>query len=194
MREDKQRGPSWVRRAVPRLCVEPFVGSESHVVVAESELRGAEIVAALPTFQDVYVTHRLGMARLAYVIVGSKEAAEDLTQEAFARLHQHWDEVEKPVAFVRTVLTNLCRTDVRRQRRERDWRAALSPVTSRDAEVDETIALIHRLPFRQRAVVVLRYYADLPQTEIADILGCRLGTVKSAHHRALARLRKELSP
>jgi RNA polymerase sigma factor (sigma-70 family) len=49
------------------------------------------------------------------------------------------------------------------------------------------------LPFRQRAVIALRYYADLPEAEIAEILGCRIGTVKSARHRAIARLREEIS-
>jgi RNA polymerase sigma factor (sigma-70 family) len=60
-------------------------------------------------------------------------------------------------------------------------------------EIDETWAAVSRLPYRQRAVLILRYYADLPESEIADVLGCRVGTVKSAHHRALERLRRELS-
>jgi RNA polymerase sigma factor (sigma-70 family) len=60
-------------------------------------------------------------------------------------------------------------------------------------EVDETWATVCLLPFRQRAVLALRYYEDLPEAEIARILGCRIGTVKSARHRALATLRRKLS-
>jgi RNA polymerase sigma factor (sigma-70 family) len=60
-------------------------------------------------------------------------------------------------------------------------------------ELDETWLAIGRLPFRQRAVLALRYYADLREREIATLLGCRIGTVKSAHARALERLRKDLS-
>jgi RNA polymerase sigma factor (sigma-70 family) len=60
-------------------------------------------------------------------------------------------------------------------------------------DVDETWLAVLRLPFRQRAVLALRYYADLPEGEIAALLGCRIGTVKSARHRALTALRKELS-
>ena len=59
-------------------------------------------------------------------------------------------------------------------------------------ELGETWLAISRLPFRQRAVLALKYYADLPEAEIASLLGCRIGTVKSAGHRALADLRKEL--
>jgi len=175
---------------------EPFGRSPSHVVVPESAYRVEPVtdVPTLSTFEGVYTAYRPGMVRLAYVIVGSLEVAEDLTQEAFARLHERWDEVEQPIAFVRTVVTNLCRTEVRRVRTERERRLSLASVGIGDPEVDETWALICGLPFRQRAVLALRYYADLPEAEIATILDCRIGTVKSAHHRALTRLRKELSP
>ncbi len=63
----------------------------------------------------------------------------------------------------------------------------------REPEIDETWDALNRLPFRQRAVLALAYYADLPEAEIAELLGCRLGTVKSARHRALRALKKELS-
>ncbi|HEX2039468.1 MAG TPA: sigma-70 family RNA polymerase sigma factor [Acidimicrobiales bacterium] len=59
--------------------------------------------------------------------------------------------------------------------------------------MDETWDVLRRLPYRQRAVLVLRYYEDLSEAEIADVLDCRPGTVKSAANRALARLREELS-
>jgi RNA polymerase sigma factor (sigma-70 family) len=62
-----------------------------------------------------------------------------------------------------------------------------------DPEIDETWAAVCRLPFRQRAVLALRFYEDLPEAEIARVLGCRPGTVKSSLHRGLAKLREELS-
>ena len=91
------------------------------------------------------------------------------------------------------VLLNLCRSNLRRTRLERSHvRVGLHRVLA-EPELDETWLVLERLPFRQRAVLALRYYGDLPEIEIAALLGCRLGTVKSARHRALARMRKELS-
>jgi RNA polymerase sigma factor (sigma-70 family) len=143
------------------------------------------------TFDRVFSDLWAPMARLAHVIVGSREAAEEIVQEAFLRLHRRWSVVENPPAFLRTVVTNLCRTEVRRlqMRRHRGFRAIES---LGEPELDETWAVVCKLPIRQRTVLALRYYADLPEAEIAEILQCRLGTVKSAHHRALHKLREEL--
>jgi RNA polymerase sigma-70 factor (sigma-E family) len=144
-----------------------------------------------PTFEQVYAARRTGLHRLAFVITGSDEVAEELVQEAFARLHERWGTVENPAAYVSRVVTNLGRTEARRRRQERD--SLPSPVVIGIPEIDETWAAVSRLPYRQRAVLILRYYADLPEAEIAVVLGCRLGTVKSAHHRAVERLRRELT-
>ena len=152
----------------------------------------ADPAVARPTFDSVFVAQRAGMIRLAYVITGSNEIAEEVTQEAFARLHQRWSTVETPVAYLRTIVTNLCRDEVRRFVLERRVKPDPQPAFD-DPAIDETWAVVCRLPFRQRAVLALRYYEDLPEAEVARVLGCRIGTVKSAHHRALARLREELS-
>ncbi len=146
----------------------------------------------LLAFDSVFVEQRPGMIRLAYVITGSNEIAEEVTQEAFARLHERWSSVDNPVAYLRTIVTNLCRNEVRRFALERRRVPDPMPLVG-DPEIDETWAVVCRLPFRQKAVLALRYYADLPEAEVARILGCRIGTVKSAHHRALSRLREELS-
>jgi RNA polymerase sigma-70 factor (sigma-E family) len=154
----------------------------------------AEVVVAAERlgFEALFGAERSGMVRLAYVITGSSEVAEEVVQEAFVRLHQRWDTIESPIGFLRTVVTNLSRSEVRRfQMQRRKTIPAVVPVG--DPEIDETWAAVCRLPVRQRAVLALRYYADLPETEIARILGCRLGTVKSSHHRAIAKLREELS-
>jgi RNA polymerase sigma factor (sigma-70 family) len=142
--------------------------------------------------EPFYERQRLPAVRLAHVIVGTNAIAEEIAQEAFLRVHERWASIERPEQFLRAVVVNLCRTTVRRADLER--RLALgTDRTMLDApELDETWFAVCRLPFRQRAVLALRYYADLPEAEIATLLGCRVGTVKSAHHRGLAALRKEL--
>jgi RNA polymerase sigma factor (sigma-70 family) len=132
------------------------------------------------------------VVRISPIITGSNAVAEEVVQEAFMRLHRRWADVENPPGFLRTVVTNLCRTEVKRSRSEH-LRAPRTVESIGEPELDETWALVCRLPFRQRAVLGLRYYADLPEAEIARILKCRVGTVKSAHHRAIATLRKELT-
>jgi RNA polymerase sigma factor (sigma-70 family) len=139
-----------------------------------------------------YGRRRQAMVRLARILTGSFEIAEELVQEAFVKLQLTPTVAQNPDAYLRTIVTNLSWGYLRRLRLER----ALRPddrIVVPAPEVDETWAVVCRLPFRQRAVLALRYYEDLPEAEIADILGCRLGTVKSAHHRALATLRRELS-
>jgi DNA-directed RNA polymerase specialized sigma24 family protein len=143
------------------------------------------------SFESVFSQKRASMVRLAHVITGSNEAAEDVVQEAFMRLHRRWADVENPPAFLRTVVTNLCRTEVKRIRSEHR-RTPPTVESIGEPELDETWARVCALPFRQRAVLGLRYYADLSEVEIARILKCRVGTVKSAHHRAIANLRRDL--
>jgi RNA polymerase sigma factor (sigma-70 family) len=154
---------------------------------AERDRLDREVVP--DAFDALFVQYRAPMVRLAHVITGSNEVAEEVVQEAFVRLHRRLADVENPPAFLRTVVTNLCRTELRRARAG-SRRAVHTVLTTEDPEIDETWAIVCTLPFRQRAVLALRYYADLPEAEIARALGCRVGTVKSAHHRALRRLRE----
>jgi RNA polymerase sigma factor (sigma-70 family) len=140
----------------------------------------------------LYGRQRQSMVRLARLLTGSFEIAEELVQEAFIKLQLAPTVAENPDSYLRTIVTNLSWGHLRRLRLER----ALRPedrIVVPAPELDETWAVVCRLPFRQRAVLALRYYEDLPEAEIAQILGCRVGTVKSAHHRALATLRRELS-
>ena len=107
-------------------------------------------------------------------------------------MHQLTDQPLNPPAYLRTSVANLARSRLRRLRLERRI-APHDHIIVNIPDIDETWEAVCRLPFRQRAVLVLRYYEDLTEADIAQVLDCRLGTVKSTMHRALARLRKELS-
>jgi RNA polymerase sigma-70 factor (sigma-E family) len=173
--------------------MEPFGPMTGHVGV-HGEALEAKTVPQPPArdpFEALYADYRMPMVRLAHVITGSNEVAEEIVQEAFVRLHRRFAAVENPPAFLRTIVTNLCRSEVRRARIS-PRRVVHTIDATGDPEIDETWSAVRRLPSRQRAVLALRYYADLPEAEIARVLGCRLGTVKSAHHRALAKLRDQL--
>lgn len=149
--------------------------------------------ASAESFDAFYASRWNATARLAFMVVGASGAAEEVTQDAFVRVHGRWDSLDSPDAFLRTVTMNLCRSHLRRRKVEQRHSPDARQVSVAPPELDETWLAVLRLPFRQRAVLALRYYADLPEEEIALLLGCRIGTVKSARHRALAALRKELS-
>jgi RNA polymerase sigma factor (sigma-70 family) len=138
---------------------------------------------------------RLEMVRLAYVITGSEPVAEEVVQEAFLRARPAWAGIENPRGYVRNTVVNLARGHVRRRALERRHTASTRPevLVTGDPHVDETWAAVLRLPERHRAVLALRFYEDLSVPQIAEVLDLRQGTVKSTLHRALARLRKELS-
>jgi RNA polymerase sigma factor (sigma-70 family) len=126
-------------------------------------------------------------------LTGSDPIAEEVVQEAFLRVHLSGRAPENAPAYLRTTVVNLCRNYLRR--RGVELRLPIPPAsTVVNPEIDETFAALSRLPFKQRSVLVLRFYEDLTQREIAETLGCPIGSVKSSLHRGLAKLRKELSP
>jgi RNA polymerase sigma factor (sigma-70 family) len=132
--------------------------------------------------------------RLAFVVIGNAEAAEDVTQEALTRVESRFATLRDPWPYTRVVIVNLCRTEFRRRRREEARLRLLGASQAEAVEMapDELLDAIDRLPFRQKAVIVLRYYEDLTEESIAEALGCRPGTVKSLAARALDRLAKEV--
>jgi len=124
-------------------------------------------------------------------LTGSDSIAEELVQDAFVRLHTVHVAPDNPGGYLRIVVVNLCRDHLRRRTRARRHLVSTAlPATP--PEIDETWIAVGTLPPRHRAAVVLRDYLDLPEAEIAQLLGCRPGTVKSTLSRALAALRKEL--
>jgi RNA polymerase sigma-70 factor (sigma-E family) len=159
----------------------------------KDKLADEPVREALNTFNELYVTEFGQLVRFAALVVGSSQAAEDIVQDAFAKLHDRLDKIETPQAWSRTTVLNACRNERRRLGIARRYAPSLTrPAAALDEPVHELIASLRRLPYKQRAVVVLRFYGDLPEAEIARLLGIRLGTVKSSLHRALAQLQQEV--
>ena len=133
------------------------------------------------------------MVRLAHLLTGSPELAEDVVHDAFAASAGRWSTLEVPEAYLRRAVTNQARRAARQAGRDRDKTARLGrtvPLSAGLPELDETWALLCALPERQRMALVLRFYEDLSEAEIARLLECRPGTVKSLIHRGLAKVRK----
>jgi RNA polymerase sigma-70 factor (sigma-E family) len=148
------------------------------------------VISTRGRFEDFYREQREPMLRLAYLLTQSRPAAEDLVQDSFIRVQPRWDDLDSPAAYLRRTVTNACYSYHRRRHREEAAPTrAPAPV---GPEHDEMWDALARLAPRRRAVLVLRYYLDLSEAEIADALGCRRGTVKSLSHRALAELRSVL--
>ncbi len=158
-----------------------------------------EAVHRLPTdgaewesFTGFYRAQQEPMLRLAYLLTQSRPVAEELVHDCFLRVQSHWAEIEVPAAYLRRAVTNACYSYHRRRRREEAWAQTQPEPAAAAPEHDEVWDALTRLTPRRRAVLVLRYYLDLSEAEIADSLSCRPGTVKSISHRALADLRKAL--
>jgi RNA polymerase sigma-70 factor (sigma-E family) len=147
------------------------------------------------TFVAAYSRSLFGTA---YLLTGSREAAEDLLQETLTRLYPKWAAVESadsPVAYVRRALANRFVSSTRRPS-YRDVAMWELPEAIADVDVAGTVAnrrmlwqLLSELPERQRAALVLRYFHDLPDAEIARALDCREVTVRSLISRGVAAMR-----
>lgn len=135
----------------------------------------------------LYRQQYAAMVRLAHLVTGSNEVAEDVVQDSFVRVYRNWDHVEQPVAYLQTVVVNGCRSWRRRRRMERE--RLPRPIVERvDSDARELLDALARLGLRQRTALVLRFYADMSEADVAKVLGCRVGTVKSLVHRGLRQL------
>ncbi len=147
--------------------------------------------------EAVIVEHGPGLWRIALVVGGSAQAAEDLLASAVLRSLPHLDRITVPVPlYLRRVMLNLRTSAWKRTTRVAEHPAADLPDRPSPHDTAESVALradvaaaLDRLAPRQRAVVVLRYLEDRPAADVARILGCTEETVRSQAHRALARLR-----
>ena len=154
-----------------------------------------------PTFEDLYRDEYDGMVRVAYLLVGTLETAEELVQDAFIRVHLRWERLDAPGAFLRTCVVNACRDRIRRRVRLRARMPRLTAdAASRAAEVEgggagpaaELHDVLLQLPMRQRTAVVGRFFCGWDDATIAAVLGVRPTTVRSLVHRGLATLRTEI--
>jgi RNA polymerase sigma-70 factor (sigma-E family) len=141
-----------------------------------------------PSFADLYRDTYADMVRLAVLLTGSVDVAQDVVQDAFVSVHRAWPRVREPRAYLRRAVVNACTSHHRRMFRERRDRTRTGS-TSVELGADELFDVLATLPARQRAAIVLRYWHDLDERDIANALGCRPGTVASLLHRATARLR-----
>jgi RNA polymerase sigma-70 factor (sigma-E family) len=148
----------------------------------------------------IYQQHALGLTRLAFLMLGDRQTAEDVVQEAFCGLYRAWGRISdhaNALGYVRTSVLNGSRSALRSTRRV-PRPLAVPAAASAEATVlageerRETVAALRRLPSRQREALVLRYFADLPEQETALAMGVSLGTVKSTTARALAALGRML--
>ena len=177
----------------------------------------AGLACEVVTWTDIYRAERDGLVRLAYLMTGSQAVAEDLVQDTFIRVMAHIGPDDSPGPYLRRSVINACYSWHRRAWREvrpgDDERlgAARSgrhpgpgvlagdepapPGFGRHGPSDEGGDVemwdaLNRLAPRRRTMLVMRYYLDMTEADVATTLGCRVGTVKSTTHRALADLRK----
>ena len=158
----------------------------------ETQARGA--------LGELYVRHASEGIRLAYLLTGDRALAEDLVQEAFARFVGRLHYLRRPEAFgsyLRTTIVNLSHSHFRHAKVERAYAERLArtpqPAGVTNDDLDEAMhETLLRLPERQRAAIVLRFYEDLTDNQAAEVMRCAPGTVRSLVSRGMTTLRSEL--
>lgn len=140
---------------------------------------------------DLVEVYRVGygkLVRLAYLLTGHAGVAEEVVQDAFVATHRIGDLPRDPYTYVRRAVVNRCRSWGRRYVVERTHRPR--PPDPAELAADEMWDALAALTDRQRIAIVLRFYEDMPDDRIAEILDCRQATVRSAIHRGLQSLRR----
>jgi len=144
------------------------------------------------TLERFVAEQTLGLTRFAFLLCGDRQRAEDLVQDALLAMHRRFGAVvtvENPLAYARRAIVNGNISVARRRSSSEVAMAVLPDGVAFDA-VPELWERLEELPSRQRAVLVLRYWLDQSDEEIAGLLGCRRGTVRSLAARAFAILRE----
>ena len=165
-------------------------GAYKHVTA-----RPAEIPVQTPdewTFDELYRSHYAHMVALARLMTDAFSVAEEIVQDGFVQLYRNWSSVEYPLTYIRIAVVNGCRSQGRRRAIERRRRLPDDEPVLLDTTAIAVRDALRVLTPRQRAAVVLRYFEDLPEREIADALGCRPGTVKSLLSRSITKLKESL--
>ncbi len=153
-----------------------------------------ETSACVPeTFDAFYQREHSEQVRRAFLLTRSNEVANDVVHDAMLGLYRRWDSIERPAAYLQRSVINGCRDAGRRTGSRRRIVERLRPIEGDRSERDLLDDVLERLPFNQRAAVVLRYYAGWTADEIAAALDCSPNSVGPWITRALAAMRKELS-
>jgi RNA polymerase sigma-70 factor (sigma-E family) len=149
-------------------------------------------------FDDYVVARGPGLLRFAFLLTGDRHLAEDLVQEVLAKAHRRWrriEQLDQPDSYVRKAMVNQY-LSWRRRRSYGETATGEVPDSAghadhaaRLADRDAMWTMLAALPRQQRAVLVLRFYEDLPDAQIAELIGCSVATVRAHASRALTRLR-----
>lgn len=143
-------------------------------------------------FSEFYEREHAVQVRRAIVLVHSNEAANDLVHDAMIEVYTRWSDLDRPGGYLNRAVLNRCRDFGRRSKTEKRVLARLVDGHSQPGPQDPLGDLFDRLPFKQRAVVVLRYYSGLSIAEIAEALDCPQGSVGPWIDRALKSLKEHL--
>lgn len=148
-------------------------------------------------FLAFYTDRYQSLVRVSALILRRRDVAEEVVQDVMVQMATRWDTIDHPITYARTAAVNRSRTALRRHRREQPAEGVMVEIVHEDdAAPPELTAMwqaVGELSPRRRAAVVLRFYEDLSDQEVADILDCRPATVRSLVHRALRQLAKEMS-
>ena len=145
------------------------------------------------TFDDFYRREHAEQVRRAYLLTHSNEVANDVVHDAMLGLYRQWGSVDRPAAYLNRSVINGCRDAGRRNGRRNRLVERLRPIDSDRRERDVLDDVLERLPFNQRAAVVLRFYAGWTAEEIAVVLDCSPNSIGPWLSRAFDTMRKELS-
>ncbi|MCY4037512.1 MAG: SigE family RNA polymerase sigma factor [bacterium] len=164
--------------------------SESEQPISPPAVPAGEVYE-VAAFDDLYRREYEPMVRLARGLVDTTEFAEEVVQDAFAKVLDRWGRLDRPGAYLRTAVVNGARSELRK--REVRRRVGLRPFAAPEpGESDYLLDALNQLSNRQKTALVLKFYADMSEKEIAQAMGVRPGTVKSATARGLAELRKAI--
>jgi RNA polymerase sigma-70 factor (sigma-E family) len=189
----------------------PAAGWTTASGAAASGTAAGEAAAAVAAGRDpasaeagvtaLFEAHSLGLTRLAHIMLGDRSGAEDVVQEAFCGLYRRWPHLSdqaKALPYLRSCVLNGCRTVLRRIRPrdiewgDQPWAASAEAAVVSGEDRREVMQALRRLPHRQREVLVLRFYLDLSDAEIARDMEISPGTVRSTASRALTALGRSL--
>ncbi len=143
-------------------------------------------------FEEFVVARSAALLRTAYLLTGHRQDAEDLVQTALLKAVPRWDRIQEHEPYVRRILANESVSRWRRRRWRETSTESLPELPDEGPELEGRLVLrraLGQLAPRQRAVIVLRYFDDLTESQTAEVLGISVGTVKSQSRDAIARLR-----